>query len=250
MRMVFPGPIDPRREIVLSGKIDSEHQEAWQAVIASIFELFNSFVAAGGLRRTVEYEPQKLSGRLEWERESFFYTWPKFPFDATGLGIIFRMLGYLRHGGADLGSISVQGTPIAPDHPAAIKGMEDIADKLPGMMPSLPFELEICPSGAWITIECDLSPAFPPKIAPALHEAIWTWGKVANAGGFQVDSESEGATGDEAFGVGIDGPTVADDFLEWHCLKTGVPSRSLNCLVNILGHFSNQIYPVSAVYIG
>ena len=207
MKVIFPGPIDARREIELRGKIAAEHQEAWKAAIESVFELFNSLVSAGGLLcRVVESEPQKLSGRLEWERESFIYTWPKFPFDAIGLGVVFRLLGYLRHGG----TISIQGTPIAPDHASAIKGMDDIEDRLPHMMPSLPFELEICPTGAWITM----------------------------------------ATGDDDFGVGIDGPTVADDFLEWHCLMTGVPLGSLSCLVNIFGHFSKEIYPFSAVYIG
>lgn len=250
MKWILPGPIDARREIKLSGKVVTECQEAWKTDVAAIFELFNCFVSAGGLCRVVEPEPLTLSGRLEWTREGFIYTWPKFPFDPIGLGIIFRMLGYLRKDGTDLDLISIQGTPVAADHSAAIEWIDDISDRLPSMTPSLPFELEICPTGAWVTISCDFSSAFSPDVAPALHEAIWTWGKVANAGGFQVDLGVERGGRDDGFGVGIDGPTIADDFIEWNCLMTGVPSESLSCLINVISHFSKEVYPVSAVYIG
>lgn len=249
MRLIFPSTIDARREIKLSGKIPTERQEVWKADIDSTFELFNGFVTGGGLSRVIEPIPRKPAGKLDWEREIFIYTWLVFPFEPIGLGIIFRMLSCLRHDGAGLDAISIHGTPIVPDQAAVIKETDVIAERLPDRMPSLPFELEICPSSAWITIECDLSPSFPPDIAPALHEAILTWGKVANAGGFQINSEIEGPTYDQ-FSVGLDGPTVADNFLEWNCLMTGVPAGSLSCLVNVLGHFSRQIYPIAAVYIG
>lgn len=123
-------------------------------------------------------------------------------------------------------------------------------DGLPDRTPSLPFELELCPSGPWISLECEVTPSFQPDVSLKLHEAIGFWGGVANAGGFQAGPVVEGATDSDSFGVGIDGPTVGDDFVEWQCLMTGVPAESLRSLVNILGHFSGHIWRISRVYIG
>jgi hypothetical protein len=66
---------------------------------------------------------------------------------------------------------------------------------------------------------------------------------MVNAGGFQVGGS------DSPFGVGIDGPTVGEDFIEWQCLMAGVPAESLNGLLNIISFFADHIFPVHSVYI-
>lgn len=248
MRILFPGSIDTRKDIKLIGRIAAEYMNELQPVITAIFESFSRFVSVGGLCRVSGSEIQKLDGILEWNEENFIYTWSNLPFESAGLGIIFRMLRYKCLGKTGLDSVSIFGTPIEPSHPAAISELESIVSILPGRVQSLPFELEINPSGSWLTLECDLSPSFPTELPTALHEVIWCWGKVANAGGFQTNFGVEESGGNDAFGVGIDGPTVADDFLEWDIIMTGVPTGSLACLVNILCYFSLRHYPISSVY--
>jgi hypothetical protein len=251
MRVLLPRPIDGRVAITLRCELPASDREGWRAEIASMSGSFDRFVAAGGLIPVIEPDRrQELAGRLDWDRGQFAIVWPQFPFGEVGLTILLRMLGHLRRGEDRLASVALHGTSIAPDHPAAIAGLEEVANKLPSRVASLPFRLELRPIGDWINIECESPPPIPPAIPPALHEAIWSWGKVANAGGFQVVSEAEGAPRDDAFGVGISGPTVADDFLEWHCLMMNVPVGGLKCLVNILASCSRRIFPLSAVYIG
>ena len=246
MRVILPTPLDGRDPIRLTLRaVDAEEEEWWTAV-PNTLSLFDRFVVTGGLLffatpRLGHWRP----GTIERQPNELTCTWTSAPFGAVGLAVALRMLDQLQRGRGGLVTVTLQGTPIAPGHPVAIWDLEGVGDELPPRVVSPPFRLELRPTGSWVTIECELSPDFPPEVPGALHEAIWTWAKVANAGGFQPAAPP----GDGTFGVGINGPTEGDDFVEWHSLFMDVPIGSLGCLVNLLAHVSRTLYPLSAVYL-
>jgi hypothetical protein len=251
MKATLIGAIDGRAAVSLIGQVPDEGLEAWQAQVTSTLMLFDAFVGAGGLPAASAAESGPVPpGRLEWEPSRFTHIWPSFPFGAVGLVVVLRMLDRLRRGDSRIGPVTVRGTPTNPEHPVAIHHLEAAANRLPPRSRHLPFRLELCPYGDWVNIECELTPTFSPEVPQALHDAIWLWGKVANASGFQVADETQRPSLNGAFGVGIEGPIVGDDFLEWYCLKTGVTPESLNCLINILAVFSTTTFPLQSVYIG
>jgi hypothetical protein len=250
MKALLSGAIDGGAPVKLSGQVPEVDLESWQAEVTSTLSLFDAFVAAGGLPSESRTESWLAPpGQLVWERNRFTHTWPLFPSGAVGLAVALRMLDHLQRGGLRLGFITIRGTPINPNHPMAISRLESVANQLPPRFRSLLFQLQLEPYSDWLNILCELNPTFPPEVPPALNDAIWAWGQVVNAGGFQVVDETLPPNPSGKFGVGIDGPVVGDDFLEWYCLKAGVPVGSVNGLVNVLAVFSMRTFPLHKVVI-
>ena len=248
MRLEQRGHIDARRRVEVSGLISGD-LDASRNTITEVLVHFEDLVAAGGLPPRVDWRMDWSPGQLNWSTGSYSYSWPSFPFGSAGLAVLVRMLtqrGIGKHGDP----IRITGYEIPRDAPDAIRPVDEDENVLPGRTNVLPFLLELTPSGPWVNIQCELPPWFPEEVPSTLHRLIWTWGNVANCGGFQIISEGEGIMGNDEFGVGIDGPVVGDDFLEWHCLMTGVPVESLLCLVNVLARAAESRYSIKSVYLG
>lgn len=252
MRMILSNPLDLRQQVKLTVAIPEAGSGSWPAEIASLFESFEHFVAAGGLVPVIDLDLRwpGLAGTMEQEPGSLSCAWPGFPYGANGLAVLLRMIAHLQHGKDMIASVSLSGTPVVGEQPCVLGNLETAINTLPARLPAVPFQLKLTPYGSWINIECDLLPPFSNEISAALDSAIRSWCKVANAGGFQVVSEAEGAGRVDQFGVGIDGPTIADNFVQWQCLMTGVPPGSLVCLINIFARFAKSVFPISAVFIG
>ena len=239
MRINLNASIDARREIKLVGQIPSASGvEIWNNLLTSTIELFDRFSSLGGTGYTITNEREPYyEGRFEWNNGSFIYSWSSFPYGSTALSIVLRMLSNIRHKDEFIESVTIEGTEIEPSHPASLKDIKEEMSILPSRIQNLPFELQILPFGSWFNIECDMTPPIPSEIPSALNDTIWCWRNVAVAGGFGSLETHPSETPNDVPDMGIDGPRIADDFLEWHCLMTGIPHESLNSLINMLAFF-------------
>jgi len=251
MRVALSNPLDIRKEVKLIVDIPCIEHEEWRADITSALKTFEGFASAGGLPPVIDWDYQcEVIGTVEYEQGGLICSWPSFPFGTVGVVMMLRMLGNLRRGKAQLTNVALTGTATTAEGAVVLKSLEEMANRLPAGVTLLPFQLTLCPSASWINIECEFQSPFPDELPTALHAAIMTWCNVANAGGFQIESETEGTANVDSFGVGMDEPVVGENFVQWHCPMAGVPPSSLTCLVNVLAYFSNRNHPIFAVYIG
>ena len=244
--------IDVRREVKLVGQIPSAFDaEIWNNLLTSTVELFDRFIGLGGTESTIANQREPYcQGKFDCSNGNFIYSWPRFPYGINALSIMLRMLSSIRQKDEFIESVTIEGTEIESSDSASLKDIKENMSILPSRMQNLPFKVQILSFGAWFNIECDLAPPIPPEIPYALNEIIWCWRNVAVAGGFGSLETHSGETPNDVPDMGIDGPIIADDFLEWHCLMTGIPHESLNSLINMLAVFSKKVLSVTSVYIG
>lgn len=252
MKITLTTPLHSGRPIELQGLVTQPfHAELWTEQIQSTFDVFERFVELGGLALApgvgIEARPYEKAD-LNWYRNTFTYTWPRFPFGAAGFAVLLRMLGRLRVDDAAIYSVTIDGTPVEAVRKGSIDRIDEALGSVPHMRRDLPFTLDIQPTGAWVNVQCEFNPPIPDEIPQALNAAVHGWVSVVAAAGFQLYA-GEGDE-EEAFGIGVNGPVVAEDFLEWYVQMPDVPLDSLNCLVNVLSSFSDRVFLIQSVYIG
>ncbi len=123
-------------------------------------------------------------------------------------------------------------------------------DVPPSRIAELPFVLEFIPTLTWVNMECHFEGEISPEATNYLDSLVQLWGDVASLGAFQVPLGIEEEYEQNELGIGIQGPTVGVDFVQWQCALAGVHPFATEALINLVAEFSSTRFPLTLLYLG
>jgi hypothetical protein len=252
MNINFPAPLDGTKALAID--IHTRElalpEDRGQHVRRTV-EAFEALAADGGLVYYLDrnrFPERALDGLLSWRQGGFVYSPGYFPYGDRGLALLLRMFRRLATLGIHIDTVQVHGTRARVVDGSAIVSVATELETLPERMRKIPFELEICPSGAWVNLQCDLLSGDSDAIAATFDTKIRNWVEVVLLGGFHIVSAHTSI--EDEFGISVSRPSVAEDFVEWHIQMPDVPLESLNCLLNVFASYSQQFPVIRTVYMG
>ena len=251
MNIQVPIPVDGANAITVEVHLKRMPDDHDRNLIYRVFDAFERLAADGGMVYRFDralFSEHVFHGTLTWRNSSFVYALTCFPYGERGMALLMRMLRRLVINGIHVDTVLIHGIPIELTDRSTICSVERALENLPEMRRDIPFQLKIRPSGAWVNLQCNLMVVSTNVVAEMLDSKIQNWASIVFFGGFHILTTNVHI--EDEYGIGLSRPTVGEDFIEWHIQMPDVPPESLNCLVNILSHFSESFLPIDMVYIG
>lgn len=180
-------------------------------------------------------------GKIIWKEnkviiEYFVWNWGR-----SELGIFLRILNNFYDGQFILEVWSKA---------SLFNSIQNAEQDLPDCCNPLPFLIEIQPIDWWLNLECHFHSAFSDEVSLQLDYMVRLWAEISSLGGFQITLDGESNDLTEEFGVGVEGPTVGEDFIQWQIAMSGVNSGSIDTLINIIAVYSVEHRSIRLLYIG
>jgi hypothetical protein len=238
MRIGTTNTFSARAGFWLVCRFAERNQDRWRDAIAKAWTAVVEFASWGGIQG-VPLEVLR-GAEHQWGLGACTVHCLQQSLNLDAIGMILRTLGNLRVEGDSLAHLEVS-------EMHGLSTPEDVSRCLRTFprTSQVPFDLQMNATGSWIDLECNAAEHFPADVVTEMDRRIRVWVTVANAGGWQVEFDAEAH-----YGVGIEGPSVGEDFAQWQCQLDGVPPQSLSGLLNILGHLARTVHPIESVYLG